>query len=88
MKLIFILAKQNWMVIYDLRLNVIRKLVQIDHLLMNRLSWMEFYVIETKNFSTSIEISEKGEFTRFDDEKSFGIASPIEQNNKHIEVLQ
>lgn len=76
---------KNWMVIHDLRLECDGRVAQIDHLLMNRL--MEFYVIETKNFSTSIEISEKGEFTRFDDEKSFGIASPIEQNNKHIEVL-
>lgn len=83
----FYFAKsKNWMVIHDLRLECDGRVAQIDHLLISR--FLEFYVIETKNYSASIEISEKGEFTRIDEIKSFGIASPIEQNNKHIEVLR
>jgi len=77
---------KNWMVIHDLRLECDGRVAQIDHLLISR--FLECYVVETKNYSTSIEISEKGEFTRTDDARSFGIASPIEQNNKHIEVLR
>lgn len=77
---------ENWMVIHDLRLECDGRVAQIDHLLISR--FLECYVIETKNYSASIEISEKGEFTRADDVRSFGIASPIEQNNKHIEVLR
>ncbi len=77
---------KNWMVIHDLRLVCDGRVAQIDHLLISR--FLECYVIETKNYSASIEISEKGEFTRIDDARSFGIASPIEQNNKHIEVLR
>lgn len=77
---------KNWMVIHDLRLECDGRVAQIDHLLISR--FLECYVIETKNYSASIEISEKGEFTRIDDARSFGIDSPIEQNNKHIEVLR
>lgn len=77
---------KNWMVIHDLRLECEGRVAQIDHLLISRL--LECCVIETKNYSASIEISEKGEFARVDDARSFGIASPIEQNNKHIEVLR
>lgn len=77
---------ENWMVIHDLRLECDGRVAQIDHLLISR--FLECYVIETKNYSASIEISEKGEFTRIDDTRTFGIASPIEQNNKHIKVLR
>lgn len=77
---------ENWMVIHDLRLECDGRVAQIDHLLISRL--LECFVIETKNYSASIEISEKGEFTRTDDARTYGIASPIEQNKKHIEVLR
>lgn len=77
---------KNWVVIHDLRLECEGRDAQIDHLLISR--FLECYVVETKNYSASIEISEKGEFTRIDDTRSFGIASPIEQNNKHIDVLR
>jgi hypothetical protein len=77
---------KNWMVVHDLRLGCDGRVAQIDHLLISR--FLVCYVIETKNYSASIEISEKGEFTRIDDTRSFGIASPIEQNNKHIEVIR
>jgi len=77
---------KNWMVVHDLRLECDGRVAQIDHLLISR--FLECYVLETKNYSANIEISEKGEFTRIDDTRSYGIASPIEQNNKHIEVLR
>ena len=74
------------MIIHDLRLECDGRTAQIDHVLINR--FLEVYVIETKNFSASIEINEQGEFIRHENNGCFGIASPIEQNQKHIEVLK
>lgn len=78
--------RKGTMIIHDLRLECDGRTAQIDHVLINRL--LEVYVIETKNFSASIEITEQGEFIRHDNNGSYGIASPIEQNQKHIEVLK
>lgn len=78
--------RKGWMIIHDLRLECDGRKAQIDHLLINR--FLEIYVIETKNFSTSIEITEQGEFNRKDANGISGIDSPIEQNQRHIEVLK
>jgi hypothetical protein len=74
------------MVIHDLRLEIGDRVAQIDHLLISRV--MDVFVIETKNYSANIEISELGEFIRRDEFGSRGIDSPIEQNNKHVEVIK
>lgn len=79
-------ASKNWMVLHDLRLKCEERVVQIDHLLINR--FMEIYVCESKRFSEGIAINEQGEFSAFYDSKPRAIASPIEQNRRHIAVLE
>jgi hypothetical protein len=78
---------KNWMIIHDLRIEHGDLVAQIDHLIINR--WLEMWVCESKHFSKGIEINEYGEFSAFDfDGKPYGVPSPIEQNNKHILILQ
>jgi len=77
---------QNWAVIHDLRIEHGGIVAQIDHLLINRL--MQVYVCESKHFSEGIAINEHGEFTAFYGGRAFGVPSPIEQNNRHILILQ
>ena len=51
----------NWIVLHDLRLTGGTDVVQIDHLLINRV--MEFFILETKRFQgKTLRITEEGEF--------------------------
>lgn len=77
---------KNWMILNDLRIEHHDLVAQIDHLIMNR--WMDTWVCESKNFSEGIAINEHGEFSAFFGGKPYGVPSPIEQNNKHILILQ
>ena len=77
---------KNWMVINDLRVEHNGLVAQIDHLIINR--WLDIWVCESKNFSEGIAINEHGEFSAFFGGKPYGVPSPIEQNNKHILILQ
>jgi hypothetical protein len=76
----------NWCVLHDLRIEHQGSVAQIDHLLINRL--FEIYVIESKNFSYEVSINDSGEFTLKSGSYSFGIPSPIEQNKRHIFLLE
>jgi len=76
----------NWCVLHDLRIEHQGSVAQIDHLLINRL--FEIYVIESKNFSYEVSINDSGEFTLKSGSHSFGIPSPIEQNKRHIFLLE
>ena len=81
-------ATKNWCVIHDLRLEYAGRVAQIDHLLINR--FMDFYVLESKHFNDGIRITETGEFERWNSYKTAyeGMASPLEQNERHIKVLK
>lgn len=74
-------------VIHDLRLVIGGRVAQIDHLIVHRTQ--KFYVLETKSFSHGLKITDEGEFLRWNDWKKTyeGMASPIEQNRRHVEVL-
>lgn len=75
-------------VIHDLRLELPDgRVAQIDHLLIH--DTYRFYVLETKNFSHGIKITDEGEFLRWNDWKKTyeGIPSPIAQNERHALVL-
>ena len=76
----------NWCVLHDLRIEHQGSVAQIDHLLINRL--FEIYVIESKNFSYEVAINDSGEFTLKSGSHAFGIPSPIEQNKRHIFLLE
>jgi hypothetical protein len=77
-----------WAVIHDLRLEHGGRVAQIDHLVMNRA--MEIYVLESKHFHAGLKITDQGEFMRWNDfKRTFeGMASPLEQNERHIAVLK
>lgn len=77
---------RNWVVINDLRIEHEGLVAQIDHLLINRL--LEFWVCESKRFSNGVKINEHGEFITFRDGVPRAAASPIEQNSRHLIVLQ
>jgi hypothetical protein len=76
----------NWIVIHDLRIEHEGLTAQIDHLVIDRV--LNFYICESKSFANGVSINEMGEFTTFYDRRPHGVASPIEQNRRHIRVLE
>ena len=81
----FLKTAKNWTVIHDLRLEWQGRVAQIDHLVFNRM--LEVYVVEGKNITTRIRHANGGwEQLVFD--RWEGIASPVEQNARHISVLK
>jgi hypothetical protein len=79
-------TSKNWMLIHDLRIECEGRVAQIDHLAISRL--LEIWVCESKHFSEGLAINEHGECAAFYNNKPYGVASPLEQNRKHIAVLQ
>ncbi|MDA8083170.1 MAG: nuclease-related domain-containing protein [Nitrospiraceae bacterium] len=79
-------ASKNWVVVHDLRLEHQGRVAQIDHLLINR--FFDIYVLETKNFACGIKITDTGEFLVDYHGKYYSIESPIEQNKRHLAVLE
>jgi hypothetical protein len=77
---------QNWVVIHDLRIEHCGMVAQMDHLLINR--FLEIHVLESKNYFYGIRIKDNGEFESYNGKGYQGIESPIEQNKRHIELLQ
>jgi hypothetical protein len=76
---------KNWAVIHDLRLEHNDQVAQIDHIMINRL--FDIYVLESKNYSYGLKISQEGEFQAYNGNRAYGIPSPIEQNERHIHFL-
>jgi len=79
-------ASDNWAVIHDLRIEHAGRVAQIDHLLIGRT--LDVWVLETKRFSDGIGINSSGECVMFWNGRPKGIASPHEQNERHIAVLK
>jgi hypothetical protein len=77
---------QNWATIHDLRIEVDGLAAQIDHVLINRLA--EVWVCESKSFAEGVTINQHGEWTRWWNGRPEGIPSPIEQNHRHIQLLE
>jgi Nuclease-related domain len=75
----------NWAIIHDLRLEHRGFVAQIDHLLINR--FLDIYVLESKNYSHGIKITPEGEFLLRTSNTYIAIESPIEQNKRHIDLL-
>ena len=76
----------NWATIHDLRIDVDGLTAQIDHVILNRLS--EIWVCESKSFADRVEVNEHGEWTRWWNGRPSGMPSPIEQNHRHVHLLQ
>jgi hypothetical protein len=79
-------SSKNWAVIHDLRLEHQGRVAQIDHLLITR--FFNVYVLESKNFSYGVKITDTGEFLVNYKNKYFSIESPIEQNKRHLIILE
>ncbi len=77
---------QNWVLIHDLRIEHRGRVAQIDHLLINR--FMDVYVLESKNYYYGIKVDASGDFLVWNGKGYQAIESPIQQNARHIQVLQ
>jgi hypothetical protein len=75
----------NYATIHDLRLEHDGRVAQIDHLIINRV--LQIWVCESKHFVDSVSINAQGEWTRGYRAHEYGVPSPIEQNRKHVDVL-
>ncbi|WDL97763.1 nuclease-related domain-containing protein [Alicyclobacillus sp. ALC3] len=75
-------------VIHDLRIEVGGRVAQIDHLIIHRT--LNVFVLESKHFHAGVKISDDGEFLMWNQYRRAyeGMASPLEQNDRHIEVLK
>ncbi len=77
---------ENWATIHDLRIEVGGLPAQIDHLVINRLA--DVWVCESKSFAEGVSINEYGEWSRWRHGRQEGMPSPIEQNRRHIHLLE
>jgi hypothetical protein len=76
----------NWVTIHDLRIEIDGLAAQIDHLIINRLA--EVWVCESKAFAEGVSVNEHGEWSRWWNGRQTGMPSPIEQNHRHIHLLE
>ena len=77
---------KNWAVIHDLRIELEGQVAQIDHLVISRM--LEVFVCESKSYTGGVKVNEHGEWSTFRDRRPIGIPSPVEQNRRHIKVLE
>jgi hypothetical protein len=77
---------KNWVVLNDVRIEVGGAVAQIDHLLISRL--LDVWLCESKAFTNGIKINEFGEFLTFYNRVPVGVPSPIEQNLRHMKVME
>lgn len=77
---------KHWAVIHDLRIDVDGLVAQIDHLAISRM--LEVFVCESKSYTGGVKVNEHGEWSTYRDRRPIGIPSPVEQNRRHIKVLE
>jgi Nuclease-related domain len=77
---------ENWVVIHDLRIDLDGRVAQIDHLVISRL--FEVFVCESKSYTGGVKVNDQGEWSTYRDRRPIGIPSPVEQNRRHIKVLE
>jgi hypothetical protein len=77
---------KHWAVIHDLRIDLDGRVAQIDHLVISRL--LEVFVCESKSYAGGVKVNERGEWSTYRDRHTIGIPSPVEQNRRHIQVLE
>jgi len=76
---------KDWAVIHDLRLEHNGRVAQIDHLLIGR--FFDIFVIGSQHVTTALRVDAAGEFHMRSASAWKTIPSPIEQNKRHIIVL-
>ncbi len=75
----------NHIIIHDLRIEHDGLVAQIDHLLINRL--LDVWVLESKRLANGIKVQDNGECLTFIGRFPKAIDSPIEQNRRHVKML-
>jgi hypothetical protein len=78
-------SSKNVMTIHDLRLEFEGQVAQIDHLIITRL--LVVWVCESKHFAEGVTINEQGEWLASYRGRSRGLGSPVEQNRRHVALL-
>jgi nuclease-like protein len=76
---------KHWAVIHDLRIEFDGHVAQIDHIVISRV--LEVFVCESKSYTGGVKVNELGEWSTYRGRRPVGIPSPVEQNGRHIEVL-
>ncbi len=77
---------RNWAIIHDLKIENNGFATHIDHLLINQ--FLDIYLFESKNYTYSLKITADGEFLVFDGLQYQSVESPLEENEKRIQVLR
>lgn len=77
---------KNIAIIHDFRIEIDGQSAQIDHLIINR--FFEFDILETKNIKADLRMTPNDDFEIFKKSGWEGMASPVEQNKRHIKVLE
>lgn len=72
-------------IIHDLRVEFEGRVAQIDHLIVGRPNFV--WLCESKHFRDGVAINDHGEWSRIVGRSTQGMESPIEQNERHIDVL-
>lgn len=75
----------NYIIIHDLRIELDGLVAQIDHLLINRV--LDVWVLESKRLANGIKVQDNGECLTFNGRYPVAIDSPIEQNRRHVTML-
>jgi ribosomal protein L37AE/L43A len=76
---------ENWLLIHDLRIEHDGDEARIDSLLLGRM--LDIYVIESRNFSGDVTVSDMGDFSCSYQGNFYSVTSPIAQNLHHITLL-
>ena len=76
----------NWATIHDLRIEVDGLVAQMDHVIVNRLC--QIWLCESKSFAEGVSVNEHGEWSRWWHGRPEGMPSPIEQNRRHVALLE
>ncbi|MEJ2285790.1 MAG: nuclease-related domain-containing protein [Desulfobacterales bacterium] len=75
----------DWAIIHDLKIENNGFAAHIDHLLINE--FLDIHLFESRNYNENIKITADGEFLVFDGRQYQSVNSPLEENQKRIQVL-
>ena len=75
----------DWAIIHDLKIESNGFAAYIDHLLINE--FLDIHLFEFRNYNENIKITADGEFLVFDGQQYQSVNSPLEENQKRIQVL-
>ena len=75
----------DWAIIHDLKIESNGFAAHIDHLLINK--FLDIHLFESRNYNDNIKITANGEFLVFDGRQYQSVNSPLDENEKRIQVL-